>query len=95
MRTFLLLIGVLCWAAPSASAQIAWDGPSLIGPAAPSGLSLFLVNPDPGDCLGATLTWRRPSGSLALGYRLGIGEGAGVGGDMSVAGGIDVSGRLR
>jgi len=80
-------------AAP-ASAQIAWDGPSLIGPAAPGGLSMFLVNPDPGDGLGATLMWRRPSGSLALGYRVAVGEGAGVGGDVALAGGIDVSGRL-
>jgi hypothetical protein len=88
---FVVATLVLGTVAP-ASSQIAWDGPSLIGPASPSGFAIFLTEPSPGDGLGALATWRHQRGALDIGYRASAGEGAS--GDLAIAAGIDISGPL-
>jgi len=78
-------------AAPAA-AQIAWDSPALVSPAAPSGFSVFIVNPEGGD-LGALATFRHSAGAVGLGYRAAIADESGSG-DLAFSAGIDVSGIL-
>jgi hypothetical protein len=75
-----------------ASAQIAWDAPSLISPSVPSGFSLFLVDPA-GGSLGALGTLRHSAGPVGLGYRAAIAEEAGSG-DLAASFGIDIAGML-
>lgn len=88
----LVLAAVLAWSPAPASAQYAWDGPSLVGPHAPKGLSALLVGNDPGGALGVLAHWRRDSASLGLGYRGGLVQGDDD--DLAAFGGVDVSGVL-
>ncbi len=92
----LLVIALLSSAAMSVpepvSGQVAFDGPPLIGPASPHGLAVFLADLAPGDGLGALATWRHARGSIEVGYRASIGEGAD--GDLALGGGVDLSGVL-
>jgi len=93
MRALALALGVaLCWVPTDASGQFAWDGPSLVGPHAPGGLSVLMVANDPGGALGAMAQWRRDRASLGWGYRGGIVESDHD--DLAVFGGVDVSGVL-
>lgn len=73
-------------------AQLSWDAPSLMDPYAPQGLSVFIMNPDPGDHVGGLVHWRHDSASLGLGYRVGVGKDAS--GDLAAMAGVDVSGIL-
>ena len=92
-RALALSLGVvLCWAPATASAQYAWDGPSLVGPHAPLGLSVVLVATDPGGALGAMAQWRRDGAAMGWGYRGGIVQSDSD--DLAVFGGVDVSGVL-
>jgi hypothetical protein len=75
-----------------ARAQLSWDGPSLVGPYAPQGLSVFLLSPDPGDALGGLVHWREDSASLGLGYRAGLARDPSR--DLAGFAGVDVSGIL-
>lgn len=94
MRTLTLTLSVLsALLTVPVSAQVAWDAPALMSPAAPSGFSVFLWEPAGGD-LGALGTLRHSAGPVGLGYRAGIAEESGPGGDVAVAGGVDVSGFL-
>lgn len=90
-RSVLALFAVLTWAMP-ASAQIAWDSPAFISPAAPSGMSLFFLN-GTGDRLGVLATLRHEAGPVGLGYRFAVTEENDPG-DAVIAGGVDVSGFL-
>jgi hypothetical protein len=66
-------------------AQLSWDGPALVGPYAPQGLSVFLLDPD-------LVHWRHDSASLGLGYRAGLARDPS--GDLAALAGVDVSGIL-
>jgi hypothetical protein len=79
-------------AAPPLSGQIAWDSPPLIGPASPLGFAAFLTSLSPGDGIGGLATWRHETGSLELGYRVAVVEGADS--DFALGGGVDISGVL-
>lgn len=91
-RSFAVILLAAAPAAP-ASAQIAWQSPALIGPAAPSGVSLFVIDPAGGD-LGGLVTFRHDAGPVGLGYRLAIADEAGPDGDIAISGGVDISGFL-
>jgi len=88
----LALAAALTWTPAAAAAQFAWDGPSLVAPHAPSGLSVLLVANDPGGALGAMAQWRQERASMGWGYRGGIVRSDSD--DLSVFGGVDVSGVL-
>ncbi len=90
-RSFVTILFLVLLATP-VSGQVAFDGPPLIGPASPNGLAIYLANSDPGDGLGALVTWRQSRGGINVGYRVLVGEG--VGSDLALGGGIDVSGVL-
>lgn len=79
--------------APAASAaQVAWDAPAMIRPGAPSGLTILLHEPYPGDDIGALVLWRQSPAPVGLGIRAGITEDPG--GDLAALFGLDVSGPL-
>jgi hypothetical protein len=73
-------------------AQIAWETPMLIGPEAPAGLGLYLMEPWPGDAFAVLGTYRTNPVPVGLGFRLGIGEDWSD--DLAVFGGVDVAGSL-
>lgn len=87
----LALAALLLLPAPAES-QFAWDGPSLVSPHAPSGLSAFLVGSDPGGALGVMAQVRKAGGELNWGYRGGLVQDDGD--DLSLFGGVDLSGTL-
>ncbi len=58
-----------------AQAQVAWDAPILVSPAAPTGWGVFLADPAGSGGIGVLSTFR-PGGPL--GYRIGIAEGRGA-----------------
>ena len=89
-RTLAVAVLTAALAVP-ASAQIAWDGPALIGPVAPAGVSLFILDAAGGE-LGGLATFRHDAGPVGFGYRLAIAEQGN--GDIAVSGGVDVSGFL-
>lgn len=76
-------------AARPLSAQLAWDTPALVGPHAPAGLSVFLVDPWPGDRLGALAQWRAPGPVWSFGYRGALAQG--LRDELEGFAGIDVS----
>ncbi len=88
----LLLTGAALMLPGQASAQAAWDAPMLLAPGAPAGWGLHLVDPSPGDGIGALVTWRANPAPVGLGFRVGLVEGAQS--DVAVIGGFDVSGAL-
>ena len=92
MRRLFVLIPLVALLATPLSGQVAFDGPPLIGPSSPNGFAIFLTNPEPGDGIGALATWRHSRGSIDVGYRASVGEGAGSG--LALGGGVDVSGVL-
>lgn len=93
MRRFLVVLVAVAVLVPTrAYAQLSWDAPSLVEPYAPQGLSLMVLNPDPGNHLSALAHWRHDSASLGLGYRAGLGKDPS--GDLAVMAGVDVSGIL-
>jgi hypothetical protein len=75
---------------PTAAAQVAWDAPYLGSPRTGAGLGLYLVDTAGGE-LGVMSTWQRSAHPGALGWRLGIADGARD--DVAVFGGLGVSGR--
>jgi hypothetical protein len=75
-----------------ATAQIAWESPMLIGPEAPAGLGLYLMEPWPSDEFAVLGTYRTAPVPIGLGFRLGIGEG--LRDELAVFGGVDVAGSL-
>jgi len=92
-RTLLAASLALAVATPAAG-QIAWESPAILSPAAPAGVSVFLIDPAGGG-LGAMIAYRRSAGPVGLGYRLSVAEEDGPGNsDVAVAGGFDVSGYL-
>lgn len=92
MRRLLFVITLAAVAAAPLSGQIAWDSPPLIGPASPLGFAAFLTSLSPGDGIGGLATWRHETGSLELGYRVAVVEGADS--DFALGGGVDISGVL-
>ena len=85
-----LVVGVM--GAGRAEAQIAWETPMLIGPGAPGGFGIHLMEPWPGSELAVLGTYRTSPVPVGLGFRLGLGEEAD--GDLAVFGGADVAGSL-
>lgn len=92
MKRILFVLLTLTFAPAAASAQVVWDAPAMIRPGAPSGLSLFLLEPHPGNEFGALLQWRRSPAPTGLGVRVGIAEEAGPDGGVAGLFGLDVSG---
>lgn len=90
-RLAFLLLALTLSPAP-VSAQIVWDAPSMMRPGAPSGLSLLLLEPYPGNEFGALAIWRQAPAPAGFGLRVGVAEDAT--GDVAVMGGLDVSGPL-
>lgn len=88
----LALVALITVLPAPADAQFAWDGPSLVSPHAPTGLSVLLVGSDPGGALGVMGQWRRAGGKLDWGYRGGLVQDDAD--DLSLFGGIDLSGTL-
>lgn len=72
--------------------QLAWDAPMLIGPAAPAGLGIFLMEPWPGNNIAVLGTYRIAPVPVGLGFRAGLGEGPRD--RLALFGGVDVSGFL-
>jgi hypothetical protein len=91
-RVALVLLVSLAVAPMTASAQVVWDAPTMIRPGAPSGLSLLLLEPYPGNEIGALVLWRQSPAPVGLGLRVGIAEDPS--GDLAALFGIDVSGTL-
>jgi hypothetical protein len=75
-----------------AAAQIAWESPMLIGPEAPAGVGIFLMEPWPGDEFAVLGTYRTAPVPVGLGFRLGLGEG--FRDELAVFGGVDAAGQL-
>lgn len=84
--------GVFPGSVAPAAAQVAWDGPSLMAPGAPSGWGFHLVNAHPGGGLGALFTWRESAAPVGVGVRFGLADGSHD--DLSLFGGIDFSGEV-
>jgi hypothetical protein len=91
-RSLVVLIAAAAVLPVHLGAQLSWDEPSLVGPYAPQGLSVFLLDPDPGENLGALVHWRHDSASLGLAYRAGLARDAT--GALAGLAGVDVSGIL-
>jgi hypothetical protein len=92
LQPLLLLAGLVLLGALGprrVAAQLAWESPPLVGPHAPSGLSVFVVDPAPGDRLGALAQWRTQGPSWSLGYRGALAQGPRD--ELEAFGGIDVS----
>lgn len=92
-RVWILALSSTLLVPTQAAAQVAWDVPAMMRPGAPSGLSLFLVEPHPGSELGALAIWRNAAAPVGLGFRGGIAEERG--GDVAGLVGIDISGALN
>lgn len=88
----LLVAGATLLIPSDAEGQAAWDGPMLLAPGAPAGWGIHLVDPAPGDGIGALATWRANPAPVGLGFRIGLVEG--FRDDVAVIGGVDVSGVL-
>lgn len=89
---FLVLSAAALTVPATGSAQYPWDGPSLVSPHAPPGLSVLLVGSDPGGSLGVMGQWRRDGGALDWGYRGGLVQNDLD--DLALFAGVDVSGVL-
>lgn len=88
------ILALSCLFVPTAaSAQVVWDAPSMMRPGAPSGLSIFLMEPHPGNEFGAMAIWRNADAPVGLGFRGGIAEEPG--GDAAGLIGLDISGSLN
>ena len=88
-RLIMLLLSMLLLTTGRAAAQIAWDAPYLVPPAAPPGFGLYLMDVHGGG-LGVMGAWRSRTGSYGL--RAGIAEARGD--DIGAFGGVDFSGRI-
>ena len=87
-----VLLALLVLTPAAASAQIVWDAPSMIRPGAPSGLSILLLEPYPGNEFGAMVMWRQSPAPVGFGIRAGIADDPS--GDLAALFGLDVSGTL-
>lgn len=85
---FVALTVALAFSTPL-KAQVAWDGPLLVGPETPTGWGIYLVDPSSSDGIGVLTTWR---GGGPLGFRIGLADEGSD--DLSIYGGVDISGRL-
>lgn len=85
-----LLVGAATLGPGAAAAQVAWDSPMLMPPAAAPGFGIFLLGPAGGD-LGVLGTYRAPSWNF--GIRGGIAEESGRD-DIAVLAGLDFNGEL-
>ena len=92
MRRSVVTIPFLVLLAAPVSAQVAFDAPSLIGPASPNGLAIYLTNSDPGDGLAGSSLGEGRVGEWTWGTVRPLGRG--VDGDLALGGGIDISGVL-
>ena len=92
MRRSVVTIPFLVLLAAPVSAQVAFDAPSLIGPASPNGLAIYLTNSDPGDGLAGSSLGEGRVGEWTWGTARPLGRG--VDGDLALGGGIDISGVL-
>ena len=90
-RSFVTIPFLVLLAAP-VSAQVAFDAPSLIGPASPNGLAIYLTNSDPGDGLAGSSLGEGRVGEWTGGTARPLGRG--LDGDLALGGGIDISGVL-
>ncbi len=90
MRKVLLsVVGLMAASAAPVWAQVAWDGPLLVGTETPQGWGVYLVDPGGHSGIGFLTTWR---GGGSIGYRIGFAEDGSE--DLSVYGGVDFTGRL-
>ena len=91
-RVLTLITGAVLSAAAfvPASAQVAWDTPSLTGPESPSGLGVYWMRAEalPGDDDAVFGTWSLPGTGGAVTVRGGIGTG--VAEENAAFGGIDL-----
>ena len=70
-------------------AQVAWDGPMLVGTESPAGWGAYVVDLTSHGGIGLLVSWR---GSGRTGYRIGFAEDSSD--DLAVYGGADFSGPL-
>jgi hypothetical protein len=91
-RISISLLGLILLLPMAVRAQPRWDAPSFMRPGSPAGLTLALIDTDPGAGLGVLALWRGAAAPTGIGFRAGITEAPGD----EVAGliGIDVSGSL-
>ncbi|MEJ2541038.1 MAG: hypothetical protein P8188_13875 [Gemmatimonadota bacterium] len=73
-------------------AQVVWDGPMLVSPNGLGGWGAHVVDPHPGNGIGALVTWRSEPAPEGLGFRVGVVEG--FQGDAAVLGGVDLAGAI-
>ncbi len=88
-KTLWLTIGLVAASWSPLGAQVAWDGPLLVGTETPSGWGVYLVDPGGHNGIGFLTTWR---GGGATGYRIGLAEDGSD--NLSVYGGVDFTGRM-
>lgn len=75
MRRSVVTIPFLVLLAAPVSAQVAFDAPSLIGPASPNGLAIYLTNSDPGDGLAGSSLGEGRVGEWTRGAARPLGRG--------------------
>lgn len=90
-RMIRLVAGLLLLPA-GASSQVHWDSPFHMGSGLVDGLAIHLMEAEPGDGVGAMVSWRRSPVPGGLGFRVGVAEG--FRDDFAVFGGVDFSGML-
>jgi hypothetical protein len=74
-------------------AQVAWDAPLMVPPAAEGGLGIFLIDAaGAGANVGVLGTWRARTGQPRMGLRFGIADRDGD--DLAVIAGADFTGTL-
>jgi len=93
VRRTLAAVALLAALALPTKAQVAWEAPAFLSPAAPAGVSVFLVDAAGGG-LGGLVTFRHSAGPVGLGYRFGLFDDEGVNDGIAIGGGFDVSGFL-
>ncbi len=73
-------------------AQVPWESPMLLAPAAPSGLGIFFVDfgLSPNDGIGGLVTWRSEDAPGGVGLRLAVTRGRDQD-DPRASGGLDFS----
>jgi hypothetical protein len=91
-RISLCSLGLMLLLPMTVQAQPRWDAPSFMRPGSPSGLTLAIIDTDPGAGIGVLALWRGAAAPTGIGFRAGITEAPADEGAGLI--GIDISGSL-
>lgn len=92
ITTLALVLLALPLIASPGRAQVGWESPFMVPPAAPRGTGIYLTETSPGGGLGVLGTYRAADAPAGLGFRLGLAED--FSDDLAILGGVDFSGYL-